>query len=180
MDKKTNITNEPWKDPHSIWKTRAAFFSWIRGQLRRSWMHYPISKGFKSSMCRPNTAGGRAKTVGDCAVCRETFAKSHLQVDHVIPAGGLSSWETLAEFTERLFTTSEHMRLVCKPCHVTITTQERFGLNRKDALVRQQVVIFCRMPPKLQTLKLTLEGILPARNNAATRRAAYEKHLSFK
>ena len=169
---------EPWNDPHSIWKSQSAFFAFLRGQLRRSWTHYPISRKFKDGLCRTNRNGGRAKFVGDCAICNATLAKSHLQIDHVIPAGSIVSWETAGQFLKGLFTTSDNMRLVCKPCHHTITQMERYGMTETEAKTRAKVIKFTKLKPGAQILSL-VHNDCPAHHltNAAKRRAAYQHFL---
>jgi len=175
-----NTRMEPWNDePFTIWKTQPAFFSWLRGQLRRSWSHYPIAKKFKDSKCRPNRAGGRAKFVGDCSQCGATMAKSRLQIDHIIPAGSIVSWETAGLFLKSLFTTSNNMRLVCKPCHHTITQMERYSLTIEEAAIRAKVIAFTKTKPGEQIHALDILGCPSEyQKNAALRREAYQHLLS--
>lgn len=170
---------EPWEDPNGIWKSKSAFFSYIRGQLRRAWTHYPIAKKFKDKACRPNRRRGRAKFVGECASCNATMAKSHLQIDHIIPAGSITSWETSGDFLRGLFTTSDNMRLLCKKCHNMVTQMERFQCSKEEAIIRSKVVAFAKESPENQKTTL-ISNECPEHliKNAKSRRAAYHQFLS--
>ena len=40
---------QPWEEFPDIWKTKAAFFAWLRGGLRRAvWEKYPPKIKFKN------------------------------------------------------------------------------------------------------------------------------------
>lgn len=173
--------NEVWNDPNSIWKTQPAFFSYLRGNLRRLWVRYPVSTKFKTSMCRPNKGSGRARFVGNCSQCGVVRAKSHLEVDHIIPCGKLSTWDDVGPFLKRMITGSDNMRLVCHPCHKIITMQERFGIGTEEALIHSKVVEFSKKAPHVQKeilLKAGYDGIHV--KNAKVRRTNYHIHLSHK
>lgn len=166
----------PWEDEHGIWKTQSAFFSWIRGSLRRAWTKYPVSKNFKNSQCRPAPKGGRAKWVADCAKCGKQFNKSSLQVDHIVPAGSIRSWEDVGAFVQRLFTTSENMRLLCKPCHEMVTNQERWGLSEEEAIKRKEMVEFFKLSVSKQKEILMKNGFNEEEvKNSTLRKESYSK-----
>ena len=167
---------EPWSDPHTIWQTQPAFFSWLRSQLRRSWTRYPISTNFKNAQCRRAPAGSRAKWVGTCSKCLGEFAKSHLQVDHIIPAGSLCSWEDVAGFTKRLYTTSNNLRLLCEPCHKTITQMDRHGIDEETWKKKQKLIEFSKLHAFRQR-EILFEANLPSEGNAKARIARYQQHL---
>lgn len=169
----------PWTDPHSPWKTQAAFMTWLRGMLRRGWMRYPPANTWKKSMSRPAPRGHRAKRLGDCSQCGKAFAISKLQVDHIIPAGGLQNADDIGPFVLRLFTTSDNIRLVCRPCHHTITQMERYGLTAGEAKIKAEVLKFTKLPPARQIITLNNHGCpRELTSNAAKRRKAYHDYLA--
>ncbi len=164
----------PWTDPHSPWKTQAAFMTWLRGMLRRGWMRYPPANTWKKSMSRPAPRGHRAKRLGDCSQCGKAFAISKLQVDHIIPAGGLQNADDIGPFVLRLFTTSDNIRLVCHPCHTIITKMERFQCSEQEAKIHSKVIAFTKLKPGAQIHGLTILNCPPEHlSNAAKRRRAY-------
>lgn len=171
----------PWEDQHSIWKTQSAYFSWLRGGLRRMWARHPMSIKFKNSKCRParphDPISARVKSVGECARCNKIFAKSHLEVDHMIPVGSLQSWDDVGPFVKRLLgCSSEHLRLVCKSCHGIITAAERFQCSEDEAKLRKTLILFkCMSAAQQKTMLKSLR--LPLGQNAKERQTIYYTSL---
>ena len=140
-------------------------------------MRHPISTKFKNSQCRKALScdgmGPRVKQVGTCARCKQLFAKSKLEVDHIEPAGALSSWEDVGPFVQRLLGCgSDKLRLLCKECHAVVTAAERFGCSENDAIVIKKVAAFGKLPASKQRSILQQEGVGVGRN-AAERRSIY-------
>lgn len=173
------VKTEPWTDPLSPWKTRSAFFVFLRGQLRRCWTHYPIKNTLKNGLSRPNNGElpARVKQVVDCNRCGAIVAKSHAEVDHITSAGSLSSWEDVPGFVERLFTTSGNMRLLCKSCHKTVTLAERFKCSEDEVRKFEAVTAFRKLGSTEQSRLLSSLGITLSRNNQAARLQAYANHV---
>lgn len=172
----------PWTDPYSPWKSQSSYFVWLRGGLRRLWTRNPVSTGYKNAMCRKAVPedgfSKRVKFVGLCERCRKWHAKSSLEVDHIEPAGSLSSWEDVEGFVRRLLgASSESLRLLCKPCHGVVTAAERFQCSEEEAVIRKRVIQFSKLPAAEQRLALTKLG-LPEGRNAAERRAIYYTHIT--
>jgi len=57
-------------------------------------------------------------------MCKKWFARTMVQVDHIIPVGSLKKKEDLVPFLERL-TSEKGYRVLCKPCHQSVTNKER-------------------------------------------------------
>jgi 5-methylcytosine-specific restriction endonuclease McrA len=47
------------------------------------------------------------------------------QVDHIVPAGKLSSYKDIAGFCKRLFCEADGMQVLCVDCHQKKTNAER-------------------------------------------------------
>lgn len=98
----------PWETPEGrqVWKTPSEYFTWLRGALRRIWSDYPLRKVWKKEQLRPVTKEERAnkkfhpstKNVGECHYCKEWFAGSKLECDHVEESTGCRSYETASDF----------------------------------------------------------------------------------
>lgn len=162
---------EPWNETN-VWKTKAEFFSWLRGQLRHSvWSHYPPKNEFKTSMLRKATPedyargiSSRTKKVGQCVFCGEWFPASKLQVDHKVPAGSLRGADDIQGFVQRLACEKSIMGLACKPCHDIKTYSERQGISFEEARVEKQVIERMRLPKAEQDAMLKAQG-LPCGND---------------
>lgn len=120
---------------YPAWST-AKFFGFIRSGLREKFNRYPVKYELLKSEAVDTPTGelfktgkkmGQKKTVKKykCNHCEEMFRANEVQVDHIIPAGSLQSFDDLQGFAERLFCGPENLQLVCKPCHVIKTKEDR-------------------------------------------------------
>lgn len=157
--------NEPWEHHPTIWKSQAAFFAYLRGGLRLIWSRYPPKLVWKKSqmVAPPKGYTGRAKSMGACHYCKEMFAASHLEVDHVQQAGSCNSWETQAQFLKNLLDCNGNWVLACKPCHKVKSYAERTGTSFEDALLEKRVI---------STMKLGKDAVLDICEKNGYNRAA--------
>lgn len=138
---------EPWEAYPSIWKTKAAFFAYLRGGLRSVWSRYPAKLKWKDSQTtteKPEGYTGRGKSFGKCHYCGEMFTKSSLEVDHVQQAGTCNSWETANEFLHNLLDVNNNWVLACRPCHKIKSYAERSGTDFAEAMLQKQVIAFMK------------------------------------
>jgi len=123
------------------WKTKAAFYAWLRGGLRRSlWMRHPVKIEFLKSNRHKAPLGRNGKDVWcmQCAICSNLFRQSDCEVDHIHPAGKLNGVEDISSFVERLaFVSEEDLRICCKLCHSILTYSERYGCTFEEAKLRK-------------------------------------------
>lgn len=107
--------------------TKARYFSFIRGALRRAAQNYPVKYQVKELARRPKDKEkpGRHRFEYNCAHCDDWFPDKEVEVDHIIGAGSLKEYADLPGFTERLFCEADNMQILCKPCHQTKTNKER-------------------------------------------------------
>jgi len=174
-------TIEPWEHEGSIWKSKSAYFSWIRGQIRRGlWSRNPIKNYIKRQASKPAPRGSRAKKVIQCEFCKVDHAQSKIEVDHIIPAGSLKDWEDVGPFMERMLHPSGGYRLLCKPCHKTHTYAEKHDLSFNEAAAHKEAIRIMKQPATGQIAYMKKQGIhtpLEAKNTAS-RKAAIQKYLS--
>lgn len=137
---------EPWQLYPDIWKTKASFFNYLRGSLRRIWSRYPAKLEWKKSQGQepPADYKGRAKKLGTCHYCSGAFPISSLEVDHVAQAGSCNSWDTAQEFLHNLLDCNDNWVLACKPCHKVKSYAERMGILFEDAIVEKRVIEFTK------------------------------------
>jgi len=107
--------------------SEAKYWSFIRGALRRAGMSYPskhIAK-MNSRRHKPPRKKGDHRFEYQCVHCTKWFPDKEVDVDHIIGAGSLKSYEDLPGFVERLFCEPESLQILCKPCHKVKTNEER-------------------------------------------------------
>lgn len=176
---------EPWKEPDSPWKTEAAFYSFLRGGLRRGlWNKHPLKLSYKRSQ-RFKVPLGRVTKANPkglvwackCAVCEEVYREPEIEVDHILPAGGLSSVEDIKAFVIRLsFIDYSVLRLLCLTCHAIVTHQQRTGMNWDEAV--KDKTIKANMPKKVGQQKefLFSQGFSDEEvKNTEKRKQCYDK-----
>lgn len=163
---------EPWEQYPSIWKTKAAFFVYLRGHLRLLWSRYPAKIEWKKKQMVKPPPGytGRAKTMGQCVYCNEKFAASHLEVDHVQQAGACSSWDTAYQFLHNLLDCNDNWVLACKPCHKIKSYAEKEGLSFEEARAAKQVLEITKQPVNKVLEFLMQHGYTGASVSNATKR----------
>lgn len=99
--------------------TKAKYFGFIRGALRKAAMRYPVKFQVKNAVRRVKPKGktGKHRFEYKCATCAAYFPEKDTVVDHITPAGSLNDFADLPEFTERLFCEPDGLQVQCKPCH---------------------------------------------------------------
>lgn len=124
--------NKPWEVPGSPWKTESAFWSWVRGQLRRGWNIHPIKHLYlQSKRHKKKNERGREIWHITCENCDNCFKKADIQVDHIEPSGSLKCDEDIERFVKRLyFITFDDLQLLCDECHKDKSYRERYGKER--------------------------------------------------
>jgi len=167
--------HDPWRFKTSVWKSKTAYFTWLRGSLRRIWNKSPLKINFlkqhRKRIPNPNPKG-KVKTIwgGDCEICGKTFRQNMLQVDHIVPAGRLNDWSDLTPFIQRLLAT-DNLRLLCKNCHSIVTYAERQSISFEEAVVEKDVIEFKKKKAAQQIQFLKQHGL--AGKNAAERIELY-------
>ena len=182
---------KPWEDPHSIWKTEAAFNSYLRSGIRKAlWSRYPVKINWKNEACRPvsdlERKSGKfhpsTKFVGACTYCNEAFPKSKLEVDHISQASQVKlSFETVGEFIQNTLCASDNFCLTCKPCHKIKSHQEKNpNMTFEEARIDKDVIDKMKMKVDAQKKQLLRYGFSEDEiTNKEKRRACFSKHLTM-
>lgn len=167
--------------PH-IWPTKAKFFAWLRGGLRRGlWEKYPPKLELKNKLCTkpPEGYAGRAKSGTICALTGEWVGKSKLEVDHLVGHVSLNDWEDLLPFILHLLATDDKMQLVDKEAHKIKSYAERQGISFKEALCEKEVIKACKKSAKEQTQELLSLGYSEQEvSNGTKRRDCWREYFS--
>lgn len=175
---------EPWGAYPHIWKNSTAFFTYLRGSLRKAWNNNPVKNEYKKrkrkQIDNPNPKGKKATVWGfECEMCHNNFVMKECQVDHINPAGRLSSREDIQGFVERLlWVTDEDLRLVCKKCNSTLAYADRQNITFDEAVIEKRIIELCKMSVSKQNEILT-EHNMPC-NNASVRKESFRKLIQEK
>lgn len=166
------------------WKNSVAFFTYLRGCLRKSWSNNPIKhnliKKKRKQIPNPNPKGKKNTVWGfDCETCGGEFVMSLCQVDHIVPAGSLQKTEDIQGFVERLlYVTEEDLRLVCKDCNSALALAEKQGISLERARAEKTAIRLQKEKQDVQWLKEN--GIIPASNSAKRRVQIVERLMEEK
>lgn len=133
-----------------VWKTEAAFMSWIRGGIRNIWVRHPVKLKLlnkrKKQIANPNYGKPRntKRTVmgATCEICLKDYPMKFIQVDHT--TGGnysLRSVDDIQGFFESICIVTEgELRLVCLDCHGCLTYAAKEGVSFEQAKVIKHVI----------------------------------------
>lgn len=176
---------EPW-GVGTPWKNSTAFFTYLRGCLRKAWSRHPsklnVIKKKRKQIANPNPRGNKTTVFGfTCEMCTKDYVLKEGQVDHIVPAGSLTKTEDIQGFVERLlYVREEDLRLICKGCNSALVIAEKQGISYKLAILEQQVIQLCKLPAKEQDIWLANHGITNYTKNAKSRRDAIRQCLKGK
>ena len=171
---------EPWIAYPHIWKTKAAFFSYIRGGIRRSlWNRAPqkieyINK-HRKRIKNPNPKGRVAEVWGGiCALCGGEFPQNMLEVDHRVGNNSLKDFDDILPFILAISCVSEDdLQMVCKPCHRIKNLSESKGISFDEALAMKETIRILKEKKDLTWLEE--RGIVPLRSQKARREQIVEQ-----
>lgn len=134
---------KPWEEYPEFWKTEAAWWSYLRGALRRGiWEKSPIKLDFKNKACHapPEGYSGRAKSGAICALTGEFVGKSKSEVDHIEGHVSLTSWEDVLPFIIHLTPQKGALQLVDKEAHKIKSYSERMGMTYEEAVLEKKAI----------------------------------------
>lgn len=167
-----SVGGNPWGEG-TPWKNSVAFYTYLRGCLRRAWNHSPIKLTVlnkrRKQIKNPNPKGKKSTVWGaECSMCHNDFVIKDIQVDHIIPAGSLQNKEDIPGFVERLlFVREEDLRLVCKGCNSALAYADKNGISFEEALAIKKAIALQKN--KVDKQWLIDKGKIPA-SNATKRR----------
>jgi hypothetical protein len=168
----------PWETElgKSIWKTKSAWFTWLRGNLRKIWSDNPLRKVWKTSQLRPVSTDERlaklyhpsTKNVGQCYLCKQWLAGSKLECDHIVESEGCYSFETAEKFLWHCAANDpSNWALVCKPCHKVKSYSVAQNITFEEAYAQKQAIDIIKK--KQDKSFLESKGIVPSPNQTKRR-----------
>ena len=125
-----------------IWPSNSAFFTWLRGAMRKAiWQFHPIKLKYKKSCVQPPPPeyAGRAKGLIQCALTGEWVGQSMAEVDHVVGHSSFKCVDDLLPYMMHLALPRE-LQCVSKEAHKVKSYAERMGISFEDALVEKRAI----------------------------------------
>lgn len=169
-----------------IWKTEAAFMSWVRGGLQRGlWVRHPVkleyikTRRFKGPLGRQTKSNPEGLVwCGTCENCGGMFRESQMQVDHIAGEAALREEGDIGTFAaQRILVLFEDLQWVCTECHAIKTYAERYHMTFEEAAKHKKAIEFSHKSIAEQKSILAQLGVRLAQDNQNTRRQAYLQHL---
>lgn len=106
--------------------TEAAFFSWILSHLRRLTMKWKPKNEALTTARRPYKGPNkRQKWEYKCARCKKWFARKEVDIDHIIPMGGMTTFEKAGEWLRKALCEVDGFQVLCKEDHQLKTKKEK-------------------------------------------------------
>lgn len=106
--------------------TEAQFWSYILSALRRATKYWKPKMAKLHEGRRPNeSANKRLKWENNCEMCKQWFPESEIEIDHIIPCGGLNGADKLVNWVNKAFVEIEGFQRLCKTCHLGKSKEER-------------------------------------------------------
>jgi hypothetical protein len=106
--------------------SESKFFGFIRSALRSKMSRWMPKIAAKMKARRPyNGSNKQQKWEYFCVSCEGWFPDKEVEMNHIIEAGSLRSFDDLPEFVERLFCNEDGFECLCKPCHKRLTQEQR-------------------------------------------------------
>jgi len=135
-----------------VWKTRASFFSWLKGVIRKGWNNSPqkvkLINKLRRQIPNPNPRGKKPTVWGvTCEICLNDYALKDCQVDHRSEeTAQLTQVEHIQSCAEKLLLVVEDdLRIICKPCHNLHSIAQSKGVTFEQAKIEKQVIEFSKL-----------------------------------
>lgn len=156
----------PWEQLPDVWKSKASYFAWLRGQMRKAWSRHPIKNAYKTKRRTRAEVGrkvdkitGRPQLVWalPCDQCGGVFPQSNVEVDHIIRAGSFKDWEDCEHWLMSLMQISfADLQLLCKPCHKIKSYAETHNMTFNQAEAEKAAIKWLKDTTPAQQIKFLL------------------------
>lgn len=156
MTSKSKVAQIVEESPE-VWKTESAFWSWIKGGIRKHWNRHPsklkLIKNQRKQIPNPNPKGNKTTVWGaTCTICGKDYALKDMQVDHVLEdTAKLTKVEDIQSCCEKLWlVTTTDLRMLCSECHSVVSLSQKLGISFEEAKLEKEVIKFKSLNAKEQ------------------------------
>ena len=179
--------SKPWELKETPWKTEAAFWSYVRGGLRKAlWNRNPIKLSYMRSVRFKAPLGRENKNNPEglvwayrCEHCGETFKQTKVEVDHKTGVGSLKGLGDISSFVERLTMVShKDLRILDKRCHRIFSYADRMNISFEEAELRKEIIDLKKGGVSPVKKFLLSEGFITEEiTNEANRKLCFEVYI---
>jgi len=163
-----------------VWKTESAYYTWLRGSIRRAmWSKNPVKLEFikrnRIKIPNPNPKG-RVKEVWGavCALTGDVYPINEMEVDHKVGNHSLTTLDDLVGFIKAIaMVTLDDLQFVSKEAHKIKTFSERYNVDFDTARAEKEAKQL--VDKKLDKAYLQ-EHQLPVSSTQSARRATIVEH----
>ena len=136
-------------DKYKGFDSKAKYNTFVRGNLRRMWLKWPLRFEFLKERRQKLPIGKNGREVWGyvCEYCKESFRPQNIDVDHIEEAGSL---DDLNEFINNLLCDKSNMRILCKECHKAITLANKKDISIEEAKAERKANQFARLSKEKQ------------------------------
>ncbi len=107
-------------------KTEAEFWAFILSALRAATKFWkPKMIKLRAGRRPSQSANKRLRWENSCEHCLQWFPESEIEVDHIVPCGGINGIDKVVGWIKRAFVEVEGFQRLCKTCHKKKTLEER-------------------------------------------------------
>ncbi len=107
-------------------KTEAEFFSWIRSNCRKMTTRWkPRFDKLAEGKRKSESDNKRLKWEYSCEECEGWFPGSQIEIDHIVPCGGLNGWDKILPWFKNALVEIDGYQRLCKTCHRIKTNEEQ-------------------------------------------------------
>jgi len=108
--------------------TEAQFFAFILSHCRRITARWKPKYDCLEEGKRPYTGTDkRTKFEYHCQGCDHYFKAKEIQIDHIIPCGGINGFDRIVGWFERALCENDGFQRLCLACHLIKSNKERRG-----------------------------------------------------
>lgn len=106
--------------------TEAEYWATILSALRRATKFWaPKMLKLMEGKRANKSSNKRLKWEFSCEVCKKWHPQSNIEIDHIIPCGGLNGIDKVVPWITRAFVEIEGFQRLCKSCHTKKTKEEK-------------------------------------------------------
>ena len=106
--------------------TEAQFIAWILSGLRRLTRQWRPKLERLNEGKRPSQSENkRLKWEYSCESCGGWFPQKEIQLDHIVPCGGINGWDKIEGWCRRAFVEKDGYQRLCLSCHHKKTLSEK-------------------------------------------------------
>lgn len=155
---------EKWDYYTHIWKTEAAYLSWIRGRIRSIWATSPQrsefiksqslklpkydEKGEPSRYKNGKIKSYKAFRCNECKTicydCDKISGRKTYAVDHKVGNHSLRTFDQAPVFFDAMLRVkAEDLQILCNECHSIKTYAERYDMSLEDAKIYKIAIKIC-------------------------------------